>query len=945
METLPAGIDSELPLTPGSTVPPPPPGMADFVREQTNERVYGSPTQQAIAALEGAARGVSLGLYDVAAPAFGVSSEASRLRRELNPATSMLSEIGGGAALVALTGGMGAAGEAAVFAPKTLQAADVAAQTAAAAGLTGAEIEAARKAAIYANTTLAQRLGASAASAGMEGAIFSAGSALSDYGLGDPDLTADKVATDIGLGAILGAGLGVAGQGIDEIFTATGKLKNSLVDKVNKEAEEIARDAGKTQAAWADEAIRRQSPSLRYRLDKKIPSEKRIQAAIDYDLPIIDTTFDDSPFKERALSVLLKDAPSAAQAVANEVVAKSHNATLERLFAAMPAVETNAYDAGTTVNNWMLNYFDNYYSSIRKVFDDTAPVFDTVQLTERQTQAIARNIMRMKQVRQTPGSPEARLATRVASDLLNAKNGSDINFHIKTVSNAMQSDNGSERYMAGKIYKKLIDAKHNSTKRYRERIIESLENEAPDKQALFLPVIQDLTAAIANDENARAAYADFMPKLQWIVKEFGLGEIDEPMQGLAALRDAKPERIMQKLTSPGNYKLRKEFQEIFPDVMPMIRDFEQSEAIRKASKSGKFDIRSFFKQQAEAKQKSPQMYASTWEPDQVKLIDGLRDYYEGIPRDWNPSGTASEYKWYEVFSDPRGFATANYRGFQLMRELDKYADLPEHLRPRAELVGQRLGEQYKIMEVTSRMADRVENSIVHGIASLRGVAVPAGAAVLTAPDDSSFEQKVEKIHELANDPEAMSATVDFNVDNLATVLPNVSQKFAASTIRAVQFLNSKIPAPKNAQQIDEWQPSDLQKQKFMRYYDAVNNPLKVFSQIKDGTLTKEAVEAMQAVRPSLYNYLRNQIELQVPTESIKRMNETQRRALSLFLGKPVSTNQLQPVRAANQAAYQMMNGQQAAQNNALMGNPTLNGMSKLKVGQREEPLTARKPNE
>jgi hypothetical protein len=176
-------------------------------------------------------------------------------------------------------------------------------------------------------------------------------------------------------------------------------------------------------------------------------------------------------------------------------------------------------------------------------------------------------------------------------------------------------------------------------------------------------------------------------------------------------------------------------------------------------------------------------------------------------------------------------------------------------------------------------------------------------------------------------------------------LPNVSQKFVASTIRAVQFLNSKIPAPKNAQQIDEWQPSDLQKQKFMRYYDAVNNPLKVFSQIKDGTLTKEAVEAMQAVRPSLYNYLRNQIELQVPTESIKRMNETQRRALSLFLGKPVSTNQLQPVRAANQAAYQMMNGQQAAQNNALMGNPTLGGMSKLKVGQREEPLTARKPNE
>ena len=147
--------------------------------------------EQAKAAAEAIGRGVSLGGTDIALTQLGlVKPEALSRRMETFPVTSTIGNIAGGAGLMLGTGGLGA------LAP-------------AGAGL-------ATKAAILAG----------------EGALFGAGSAATDYALGDPELNAQKVITHIAEGAGIGLGLGALGKGIEMALPAASR-------KIGKVAEAI----------------------------------------------------------------------------------------------------------------------------------------------------------------------------------------------------------------------------------------------------------------------------------------------------------------------------------------------------------------------------------------------------------------------------------------------------------------------------------------------------------------------------------------------------------------------------------------------------------------------------------------------------------------------------------------------------------------------------------
>lgn len=158
--------------------------LANYEKLQSK---YGDLSNQALAGLAGAARGLSLGTSDVALVKSGLASpETLQGLSEANPLSSGAGQLLGGAGLVGATGGAGALAEGA--------------------GLAG-------------------RLGASA----LEGGAFGAGNAVSDYAMGDPNLNAQKIAAHIGTGALFGAGLGALGESIKAALPpATEALKSSL---------------------------------------------------------------------------------------------------------------------------------------------------------------------------------------------------------------------------------------------------------------------------------------------------------------------------------------------------------------------------------------------------------------------------------------------------------------------------------------------------------------------------------------------------------------------------------------------------------------------------------------------------------------------------------------------------------------------------------------------
>jgi hypothetical protein len=161
----PAGLDAFLSEEPANPADPnEPAGIDEFL---TGGK-YSSPDQQAIAAVEGLARGATLGGSDVAARALGISTpEAMAGRMRENPWTSGLSSAAGATGLASITGGGSLIAE----------------------GLGGGVL-------------------GGAIGLGTEGAIFGAGNAVTDAALGDPDLNAQKVLSHIGWGAAGGAGLG-----------------------------------------------------------------------------------------------------------------------------------------------------------------------------------------------------------------------------------------------------------------------------------------------------------------------------------------------------------------------------------------------------------------------------------------------------------------------------------------------------------------------------------------------------------------------------------------------------------------------------------------------------------------------------------------------------------------------------------------------------------------
>lgn len=85
----------------------------------------------------------------------------------------------------------------------------------------------------------------------------------------------------------------------------------------------------------------------------------------------------------------------------------------------------------------------------------------------------------------------------------------------------------------------------------------------------------------------------------------------------------------------------------------------------------------------------------------------------------------------------------------------------------------------------------------------------------------------------------------------------MQEKLAAGAL----FLNSKLPKPAVNQGafVRKYVPSTLEVAKFERYLQAVEKPLSIMQEIAQGTLTREHVEALQAVYPEIYKEIRVQM--------------------------------------------------------------------------------------
>lgn len=888
----PAGLDAFLAgsdqpsgtlIASQSSSSPEPAGLDEFIAPLQQERKYGSLGQQAIAGLEGVARGGTLGISDVLERKYGVPAADISGRMQEHPGTSLLGSVAGGAGLVGLTGGLAAPAEA----------------------------------------VLGAGLGTELLATGAEGALFGAGSAVTDHALGDPNLNAQKVMADIGIGALLGVGAGLAGHGIKSLIGKSGNIKGSVSDVIASEAD-TANVSAKT--ASAIDALERQG------LKKEAPDI--IAAAERLNLPVMNGQVSADPWVQKAESALLNGAPTYSGIKRSTMYAEGWDTVTHAMEKIVPENEqlTKAM-TGRLVQNGLVEKIEQESKPIGELYEAIKQQTERIPVSDKSAPAIARNILDMKEVRVSPSAPESMLARRVADEISNIQTVDDIKEYRAVFRRSLQTNaSAGEKRIQSIIMDKLVNWEESTIERHAKRLINSLKDADAEKKAIFQPMVDKLNGLLEQKKIANAQYKPFIEKVSELAERLGKNRVTGAQDAINFINDLDFEQITNKLMAKDKSQFREFFAKNFPEQMSVLREY-QKKALRDAAVSKQtmaFSPKLFFNKVNDLE---PEIQKSIFFPEELQKIKDGEIYLRSFPKDFNPSGTSGMSAFREFFHSPGGAAIANIRDFGIETYIKTMGRLPENFRPNPHEVGDEMAKRFNSMNAALKVFDRTEKKIQDHVNSIiHGVSVSAPTILST----HSYDQKVERVKDLAENGEALNAQLSNHTDGIVGTLPTISAGLATSMTASVMFLNSKIPRPKSTLPLSgKWNPSEFQKQTFNRYYESVNDPVGVLKRVKSATINSQDMESMRATHPDLLRHMQMKLKSELGAKRSLKMRLPTRQAISLFLGEPLDDSQLTAVRMANQNVFQGLNQMKAAQASAQAGSKsTAGGMKHLKVAGR-----------
>lgn len=197
----------------------------------------------------------------------------------------------------------------------------------------------------------------------------------------------------------------------------------------------------------------------------------------------------------------------------------------------------------------------------------------------------------------------------------------------------------------------------------------------------------------------------------------------------------------------------------------------------------------------------------------------------------------------------------------------------------------------------------------------------------------AFTNLKTNLASLQADPKILLDHVARATAPISSTAPETATAMGEGLTRGVQFLASKVPKdPSEGLYMGrkhEYQPSSMELAKFERYLQVVEQPTSVLDDLKNGTLTREHVEALEAVYPNMYNRFRTEVLTQVREDS--NMSYGKRVQLGLLLGIPTDPS-MTPL-----SVLQLQQGfateAQAAQEQGAV-NPTVGGTKEIDQASR-----------
>ena len=879
----------------------------DSQTERAMAEKYGSGGQTVRAGAEGLARGLTIGLSDPLQVALGVDPEEIKQRQEQNPVVSTGAAIAGAAIPAVLSGGAsapGAIGSIARAAGLTPAAGVIRAGTAVTEAIAPSVT---RLIGTEGAKSLAKRIAAgaipAAAGSAVEGGLYGLGTAISEEALGDPQSIGEKIVSYVGVGALFGAGVGGAFGAIGgALLKPEAKALISEIDDVKPprapltEEEQYLRYGGGATPPKPGESIVQALDEMGVPIEKQQsviegltelkPNAKEIRAAAEIlDAPVLESQVSASKHVQDWDS-MLSQSPTTTGVARQQVFQKGYDRAEQVVGRSLgEGADMSAAEIGNALKQSVATRLEAERAPITQLYEELKLSTSAVPVSENSTASIARNIRKLEGVELSPSSAEAKLANNVADEIANLKTVDDIK-RYKTILNRNAAP--ETRFIVRQISEKLDNLEENTVLRFAETMRTGKAKER-------------IESLLDQHKVAKAGYKEFRGKMQELGNVIGKKKIYGPQDFLDYIEEITPEKFARRLFAKDNSEFLTFFNKNFPEETKLLMQYERAAIRNAAMKDGRLQVTQVIRQYDKL---SPELKKIMFTDVERKMIEASKTYIEAMPKNINPSGTSKSEAYRRFFENPLSATAQSIKDKASLYTISKLVDKTGGAgAPQAKL----LIRLEQLAQETSKNIKSSISAFVSGAKSKQvSIAIPASVNYLASTrldgqnkerkkksKEEFFARRYAEVSNIVSNPSMMSDNISKNLMGIRKTAPKVSEMMTSTAIRAAEFLYEKAPKNQNVQyslspSIKKWRPSDADIAKWERYVTAVDNPASVLTDLKNGTITREGIDVLKNVYPTMYSEVVQGI-MESLTELKQDLPYQKRLQLSLFFDIPIDS--------------------------------------------------------
>lgn len=702
--------------------------------------------------------------------------------------------------------------------------------------------------------TLSGRIGSAAARGAVENVIFASGDETAKMFMNDPHQTAESVAANLGLSAVIGGALGGTVGGVGELWDmGPGKKLKGVLSGLKAKSEGLTA----TEAKLAGLDL---PPEIIASMEPGFAKEQGIA------LQQSDT------FAGRNFQKNLDETYRKIEDSANEVVGHTRG-SIEKL-------DTDAHVAGAEIRSTLEKEIKAKYEPLRqeyKAIEDklvgTQVLPDLKAKIEQQVTELIASEGLAKAAKTAPGL--LNMAKGVLEDLGSQTTAQDLRQLARNITESAPF--GSEKYQIGKKLSNIIKAGQD------EATASAAAKLGPDFAANF--------------KQTQSQYRALKQQLNELNDYLRIGRpqgTESFVQNLRNKLDAKD--VVSRLTKD-SVELRQLLEKNFPEAAAQARRHEMDVLLEKSkTKDGTaIDVTKLEKNLGKM---DPTSRAQLLNEEQLTQLSKLHDVATRLPKNDNYSGTAKalERAWGYIPSAAGGMAglLAGDDHNVLLGVLGAAA--AHQATPALRLAALRF------------LASDAPIS-ARGFASMIGMAKNAakGEAKMNQAVESVFEKakngtaevKPESIEKLKKQVDAISENPELLMDigeHVGHYMPETAAATAEAASRNVLYLSSLRPQIAPLSPLDGIRKVSQQEESdYNRALQIAENPLVVLDAVKNGSLDPKDLQHLQTMHPKSYARMQEKLN----QELIKRLQQGEtlpyktQLGMSVFLKQPMASS-LQP---------------------------------------------------